>query len=201
MSSPILIAGFGPIPDIKENLGIQMLDLLPSEIDSHPIEKLTIPFTWDRAGKTAKTLLEQWRTSGSYPAAMLIFCAKPKPHFTLEQFAYNYAAGTDHCNGVRNQKVQPGSKLTRIATPIDLGSIVNKLSGTSEILPKISTNPGRFISNFVYFTLLCGIARPLPILMMQLPSSIPLKSVSPIVLQVVQNLPKIPLLATDQTGQ
>jgi pyrrolidone-carboxylate peptidase len=186
--SPIVLIGFGPISEGEgNNLSQNIVDMFPSSIKSHPIEKILIPFSWDRAQSSIKAIIEKWSNT-NHPAAMAIFCGKPKNQFTVEKFAYNYAVGTDQNNGVKNQKILPNNPVTRIETSVNLENLIEKAGVNGMFDLKVSTNPGRFISNFIYFLALNASKDSFPILLIQLASHNKLEDVHPIMLKLIEAL-------------
>lgn len=186
--SSILLIGFGPISEGGgNNFSQHIVDFFPSSIKSHPVEKNLIPFSWDRAQSGVKAIIEKWSAT-NHPAAMVIFCGKPKNQFTLEKFAYNYAVGTDQNNGVKNQKILPNNPVTRIETKLNLDALIEKAGVNGMLDLKVSTNPGRFISNYIYFLALNASKDLFPILLFQLASHHKPEEVHPIVLKIIEAL-------------
>lgn len=156
MQQPLLLTGFGPFPDTPRNISDPFVQALSQRLRSHntipaPIVCEVLPVDWARAPSRIRQLYRHHR-----PRLGLHFGVSPEASgLVLEANAFNGCDGREDACGRTSpsELLRDAAGLQCEQTSLDVAKLASRLTTQGHKIG-LSTDPGRYLCNAVYYTAL-----------------------------------------------
>lgn len=157
----ILITGFEKFSEYRKNISEQILFDFPEEVYNQTVIKKVLPVDWKKSIIEYKQIIQE----NKYNLIILTGVHSGK-RILLERFAWNLAFGIDNSYRFRIGPIRIGKPL-RLKSMFDFSEITPKVQKISNVA--ISSYPGFYICNYLYYWALNLAKRKYPVVFIHLP--------------------------------
>jgi len=161
----ILLIGFERFGKIFQNKSESIVKKFPNTINKCSIQKYTLPVSWKKSIEIYTNILN---SLSSVPDFVILLGTHSGKEIFIERFGWNLAFGIDNNNRFKFGFIKLGKPI-RIITTINLKKLYN-LNKKKKIF-LISSNPGFYLCNFIYYWALLLSKKNYPVLFIHIPQS------------------------------
>lgn len=160
----ILFTGFKKFGQFSENISEKTTKIILETIQDIPIIKQVLPVSWRSSVEIYKRLLISIKGDPKLVVMTRVYSGKK---ILIERYAWNIAFGLDNVNKYRFGVIKLTDPLRR--TPkIDFKKLISQINKPKKI--RLSSNPGFYLCNYIYFWALYLGKGSYPIIFIHLPS-------------------------------
>lgn len=161
----IVLIGFGPFKNNETNLSSEVVQNFPSHANNFRINKEILPVSWKNAIKLYKNLLKAIKIA---PKLVMLLGIHTGSNLHLEKFSWNLKYGIDNENNFKLGIIKYFFPF-RIKTVLNLSKIYSSLK--NKINLSISTFPGLYLCNYLYYWALFLSDQEYPVIFVHIPAN------------------------------
>jgi len=161
--SLIILTGFGPYSNYKNNISSKIVQALDITEFNLKIKKQILSVSWKSSVKQYKEII---KNLSSKPDNVILLGIHSSKHYYLENFAWNFAFGKDIDNQIKFGVIRYKMNLC-LKTKLDLKKIYDALKDRINL--KLSNFPGFYLCNYIHYWALSLSYNLYPVLFIHIP--------------------------------
>jgi pyrrolidone-carboxylate peptidase len=180
----IVLTGFGPFANYKENISCSIIQSLKFNNNNLEIKKLILSVNWKYSINKYKKFLNKQLV---LPQFVILLGIHSKRYYLMESYAWNFAFGNDIDNHIKFGFIKWKLNLW-LKTQFNIDKILSILSNRINI--KCSYFPGFYLCNYIYYWAILLSRKQYPVLFIHIPQDENLKNGTEIIYKIIQNISK-----------